>query len=168
MFCFLCFLPLSSFHSPLHKSLNSLTSSLFPLNSFLFSLSLSSSLYPHPYLPIVSTLTSPLSLRQYSWTPLLVATRGNYVDLVNLLLEHRPNLNAMDKDGGTALTIACKEGYTEIATALLNGGAYVNMQVCGGCSLGREGFLKVVLSWEIKEGIFGYLYFCNLSENLSL
>lgn len=61
-----------------------------------------------------------------------MATRGNYVDLVNLLLEHRPNLNAMDKDGGTALTIACKEGYTEIATALLNAGAYVNMQVRGG------------------------------------
>lgn len=51
------------------------------------------------------------------------------MDLVTLLLEHRPNLNAMDKDGGTALTIACKEGYTEIATALLNSGAYVNMQV---------------------------------------
>lgn len=67
---------------------------------------------------------------QYSWTPLLVATKGNYVDLVNLLLEHRPNLNALDKEGGTALTIACKEGYTEIATALLNAGAYVNVQVC--------------------------------------
>lgn len=59
----------------------------------------------------------------------MVATRGNFVDLVNLLLEHRPNLNSIDKDGGTALTIACKEGYTEIATALLNAGAYVNMQV---------------------------------------
>lgn len=60
---------------------------------------------------------------------MLVATKGNYVDLVSLLLEHRPNLNALDKDGGTALTIACKEGYTEIATALLNAGAYVNVQV---------------------------------------
>jgi ankyrin repeat-rich membrane spanning protein len=68
-------------------------------------------------------------LLQYSWTALLVATRGNYVDLVRLLLDHKPNVNALDKDGGTALTIACKEGYTEIAQALLNAGAYVNIQV---------------------------------------
>ena len=55
--------------------------------------------------------------------------KGNYVDLVHLLLEYRPNVNALDKDGGTALTIACKEGYSEICHALLQAGAYVNMQV---------------------------------------
>lgn len=66
----------------------------------------------------------------YSWTALLVATQGNHVDVVNLLLEHKPNVNALDKDGCTALMIACKEGYYEIATALLNSGAYINIQVC--------------------------------------
>lgn len=66
---------------------------------------------------------------QYSWTPLLVATLGNHVDVVNRLLEHKPNVNALDKDGCTALTIACKEGYHEIAVALLNVGAYINIQV---------------------------------------
>lgn len=49
--------------------------------------------------------------------------------MVSLLLPCRPNVNAVDKDGYTALTIACKEGYTEIAAALLNSGAYVNIQV---------------------------------------
>lgn len=68
-------------------------------------------------------------LLQYSWTPLLVATMGNHVEVVNLLLEHKPNVNALDKDGCTALTIACKEGYHDIAVALLNVGAYINIQV---------------------------------------
>lgn len=54
---------------------------------------------------------------------------GNHVEVVNLLLEYRPNVNALDKDGCTALTIACKEGYHDIAVALLNVGAYINIQV---------------------------------------
>ncbi|KAG8319111.1 hypothetical protein J6590_098338 [Homalodisca vitripennis] len=65
---------------------------------------------------------------EYSWTPLLVATMGNHVEVVNLLLESKPNVNALDKDGCTALTIACKEGFHDIAVALLNVGAYINIQ----------------------------------------
>lgn len=65
----------------------------------------------------------------YSWTALLVATQGNHVDVVNLLLEAKPNVNALDKDGCSALTIACKDGYYEIATALMSAGAYINVQV---------------------------------------
>lgn len=45
-----------------------------------------------------------------------------------LLLEHKPNVNAVDKDGCTALAIAAREGYHEIASALLNAGAYINIQ----------------------------------------
>ncbi|CAL4087384.1 unnamed protein product, partial [Meganyctiphanes norvegica] len=45
-----------------------------------------------------------------------------------LLLEFRPHLNSLDKDGRTPLTIACKEGYAEISNALLSAGAYVNIQ----------------------------------------
>lgn len=46
-----------------------------------------------------------------------------------MLLEHKPNVNALDKDGCTALTLACKEGYYEIAVSLINSGAYINIQV---------------------------------------
>lgn len=31
------------------------------------------------------------------------------------------------KDGCTALSVACKEGYTDIAKALMNAGAYINL-----------------------------------------
>lgn len=46
-----------------------------------------------------------------------------------MLLEHKPNVNALDKDGCTALAIACKEGYYDISLALINSGAYINVQV---------------------------------------
>lgn len=46
-----------------------------------------------------------------------------------MLLEHKPNVNALDKDGCTALAIACKEGFYDIALALINSGAYINVQV---------------------------------------
>ncbi|CAB0040958.1 unnamed protein product [Trichogramma brassicae] len=66
----------------------------------------------------------------YSWTPLIVATQNNHAVVVNKLLgiSYRPNVNAVDKDGCTALSIACREGYSEIVTLLLNAGAYVNIQ----------------------------------------
>jgi len=71
----------------------------------------------------------PDQVGMYSWTALLQATQGNYIEIVQLLLEHKPNVNALDKDGCTALTLACKEGYYEIAVALLNSSAYINIQV---------------------------------------
>lgn len=66
---------------------------------------------------------------QHCWTPLLLAAKENAADIVNKLLDKKPNVNATDKDGCTALTLACKEGYYDICMALLNSGAYVNLQV---------------------------------------
>lgn len=44
------------------------------------------------------------------------------------MLERKPNVNAIDKDGSTALSIACKEGFDQIASALIAAGAYLNSQ----------------------------------------
>ena len=71
----------------------------------------------------------------YSWTSLLVATQGNHEEVVNLLLEYRPNVNALDKDGCSALTLACKDGFYEIALSLVNAGTYINIQVVTQLSL---------------------------------
>lgn len=63
---------------------------------------------------------------------MLIATAGNHVEVVNVLLEHKPspNVNALDKDGYTALATACKEGFNDIAQALLLvPGIYVSQQV---------------------------------------
>lgn len=64
----------------------------------------------------------------YSWTPLLVSVAGGHHDCVSLVLEKKPNVNALDKDGLTALSLACREGFQEIAAALIASGAYVNIQ----------------------------------------
>lgn len=45
-----------------------------------------------------------------------------------MLLEHKPNINCLDKDGSTALAIACKEGFQEIASSLISAGGYLNSQ----------------------------------------
>ncbi len=57
-----------------------------------------------------------------------MATKGNYITIVEKLLEKSPNINTVDKDGMTALFLACKDGYQDIAFMLLNAGAYTNLQ----------------------------------------
>lgn len=54
---------------------------------------------------------------------------GNHMEVVDLLLERKANVNCTDKDGCSALTIACREGFYDIAIALLDTGAYINIQV---------------------------------------
>jgi ankyrin repeat protein len=43
--------------------------------------------------------------------------------LTELVLARRPKLNAKNKDGETALTIARKRGHTQVADLLKNAGA---------------------------------------------
>ena len=62
------------------------------------------------------------AVNMYSWTPLIEATRANKCEIVEQVLSKGPNVNTVDKDGLTALGIACKEGYTDIALKLLNAG----------------------------------------------
>lgn len=74
----------------------------------------------------------------------MLATRGNYIQVVELLLSREPNVNVVDYNGLSALGIAAREGrftwdedefekrsenlkgYTEIAGMLLQSGAFVN------------------------------------------
>lgn len=56
------------------------------------------------------------------------ASSGGHQEVNALLLERKPNVNSLDKDGSTALSIACKEGFQEIASALIAAGAYLNNQ----------------------------------------
>lgn len=75
------------------------------------------------------------------------------------------NVNAFDKDGTTALMIACREGYHEIVNALLNTGAYINVQdrsgdtilihaVKGGHRSVVESLLKKYVDVDIAGKVF--------------
>ncbi len=56
-----------------------------------------------------------------------MAAKGGYSDVVHLLLDCSPNVNATDKDGYTALTWAAKEGFPDIAYSIIQKEAYVNL-----------------------------------------
>ena len=66
----------------------------------------------------------------YAWTSLVLAARSNHQHIVKLLLSHSPppNVNVVDKDGFTALAIACKEGNLNIVHQLISHGAHINLQ----------------------------------------
>ena len=53
----------------------------------------------------------------------MVAVKGGSEEMVQLLLEKRPDLEARAHDGETALLIASKEGFTSIVQSLLRHGA---------------------------------------------
>jgi ankyrin repeat-rich membrane spanning protein len=56
----------------------------------------------------------------------MLATRGCHFKVVEALLSREPNVNVVDYNGLSALAISAREGYIEIAQALINSGAYVN------------------------------------------
>ena len=58
---------------------------------------------------------------------MIVATRGNYDEVVELILSYKPNTNANDAQGLTPLMTACKEGNINIVNLLLYHSAYVNL-----------------------------------------
>ena len=51
---------------------------------------------------------------------LLIATRKNYLNVVELLLEKKVDINFKDSNGCNALHIACTEGFTDIVRVLLS------------------------------------------------
>ena len=65
--------------------------------------------------------------RSDSITPLMTAADSGHVEVVRLLLARtRPDVNAKDYDGSTALHFAARRGKTEAARLLIEAGADVN------------------------------------------
>lgn len=56
----------------------------------------------------------------------MLATRGNFIQVVELLLTREPNVNVADQNGLTALGMAARDGYADICESLINSGAFVN------------------------------------------
>jgi len=62
-----------------------------------------------------------------SWTPLMYAARDGSIDAVRALADNRADLNLVDPDGTTALTLAIINGHFDTAVALLDKGADPNV-----------------------------------------
>merc|ERR1719447_2505675 len=83
-----------------------------------------------------------------------MAVKGNFPNIVSLLLKHSPNVNAVAQDGLTALHIACKEGSTDIAFQLLSAGAYVNLQDRAGDTnliMASKSGHKTCIYWAVEK-----------------
>jgi ankyrin repeat protein len=63
-----------------------------------------------------------------SWTPLMYAARDGAIDAVRALAAGGADLNLVDPDGTTALTLAIINGHFDTAVALLEKGADPNVQ----------------------------------------
>ncbi len=61
-----------------------------------------------------------------SWTPLMYAARDGSIDAARALADTGADLNAVDPDGTTALTLAIINGHFDTAVALLEKGADPN------------------------------------------
>lgn len=61
-------------------------------------------------------------------TPLMFAAYKNNINVVNVLIDYRANLNIQDINGNTALIIACEYGYTDIVYRLLSKIPDINIQ----------------------------------------
>lgn len=64
-------------------------------------------------------------------TALHVATRGNKINLVRLLLEKGVSTDFLNNDGDTALHIAIRGNKRKIILLLLESGTDVNAHFCG-------------------------------------
>jgi len=65
-------------------------------------------------------------------TPLILATRYDYVDIVGLLLNYGASVNKSDVDQWTPLLNACKNGNLKIVEMLLEHKANIEDRDCGG------------------------------------
>jgi ankyrin repeat protein len=55
----------------------------------------------------------------YGQTPLHVACGRGFADIVKVLIQHKANVNAVDRDGWTPLHNACYKGYPAVVSVLL-------------------------------------------------
>jgi hypothetical protein len=63
---------------------------------------------------------------KYGSTPLILATYGRHLDIVEYLIDHGADVNVKNEDGNTPLWWAANEGHTELVRCLIDKGADVN------------------------------------------
>ncbi|KAF1318787.1 Tkl protein kinase, partial [Globisporangium splendens] len=85
-------------------------------------------------------------------TPLYVAARNGFIDIVELLLVQGAHVDFCDADGETPLYVAAYNGFLDVVVKLLNYGANVNMSDADGvtplsvaCGNGHLGIVQVLL-----------------------
>lgn len=73
-----------------------------------------------------------IKINDLDWTPLHAAVRFGRKEVVDLILDKQPDLNARDKLGQTPLYLAIETGNKEIVETLISKGANVNIATNNG------------------------------------
>ena len=82
-----------------------------------------------------------------SQTALHIAARGGKLSMCLLLVQHRVNMNALDKEGNSAVFYALRAGCTEVAAFVLQEGANCEgTNRDGNCALHFAAFSEVEAS----------------------
>jgi ankyrin repeat protein len=78
-------------------------------------------------------------------TPLYVAARGNYADVVDVLIKMKAHVNKARLDNGESpLYIASKNGFTDVIEKLLDAGANVTQET-------KEGMTSLSIALALKR-----------------
>jgi ankyrin repeat protein len=70
--------------------------------------------------------------KERGWTPLFYAAQKGHKDVVELLLAHKPDVNAKDKLGATPLHAPAGYGRADVVELLLANKAEVNVKAING------------------------------------
>lgn len=68
------------------------------------------------------------------WTPLIMAAFNGHHEILDLLFQHKPDVNALDMDGNTALHWAAFNGHISCASRLIQHHAKIGIQNNSGCT----------------------------------
>ena len=74
-----------------------------------------------------------------------IAVYMDYIDMTNILLQHGADVNAVNREYGSALHIAAHDGHVDIAKVLIQNGADVNAVEKGICQPFGSGFCSTPL-----------------------
>lgn len=106
---------------------------------------------------------NPELIGMNNMTPLIISCKFGHLSVaLNLTKVTETSINHLDKDGHSALSLAAKNGYTDIVLRLLDKGAYVNIPNKKGDSVlitavknGHKSIMDALLSKHIEIDAIG-------------
>lgn len=112
---------------------------------------------------LINKGANPELIGMNNMTPLIISCKFGHLDVALYLTRiTEANINHLDKDGHSALSLAAKNGYTEIVLKLLEKGAYVNIPNKKGDSVlitavknGHKAIMDALLSKHVEIDAIG-------------
>jgi len=95
------------------------------------------------------------ALDKFGQSPLMVATRKGFTNVINILLEYGADVELQDSSGKNSLMLACFIGSKEIAKLLRNSGLHWSTTDKNGCTslhYAVDSCNKKLVQWVIQEG----------------